>query len=173
MIIQSKSFLDKIAKGEKEFSDSPYGDEVKNDRNIFPEIGNEKGRGLGDLDGEKWSGREEIQEAEDGQLAIDVYQDNDYVIIKSIVGGVRPEDLDVSVTSDMVTIKGSREKSEEIAEDNYYYQECFWGSFSRSVILPCDIKTDQVEALMKNGILTIRLPKVEKNSATRIEVRGE
>jgi HSP20 family protein len=113
------------------------------------------------------------EEAEDGQLAIDVYQDDDYIVIKSIVGGVRPEDLDLTVTSDMVTIKGSRTKNEEVAEDNYYYQECFWGSFSRSVILPCDIKTEQVEASMKNGILTIKMPKVEKNSSTKIEVKGE
>jgi HSP20 family protein len=164
--------LDKIAKGEKEFFDSPQGSE-KRDRNIFIETENEKEHRVEGLGKENWSGNEEALEAEDGQLAIDVYQDNDYVIIKSIVGGVRPEDLDVSVTSDMVTIKGSREKNEEIAEDNYYYQECFWGSFSRSVILPCDIKTDQVEASMKNGILTVKLPKVEKNSATKIEVRGE
>jgi HSP20 family protein len=73
----------------------------------------------------------------------------------------------------MVTIRGSRENSQEVAEENYYYQECFWGSFSRSVILPCDIKIDQVEASMKNGILTIKMPKVEKNSATKIQVKGE
>jgi HSP20 family protein len=60
-----------------------------------------------------------------------------------------------------------------VSEDNYYYKECFWGSFSRSVILPCDIKTDMVEASMKNGVLTIRMPKVEKNLTTKVAVRGE
>lgn len=132
-----------------------------------------KSYGRGEVERASWMGDEAGEEIEDGQLALDVYQDNDYVVIKSIIGGIRPEDLDLTVTADMVTIKGTRRNYEEVDEDNYYYKECFWGSFSRSVILPCDIKTDQVEALMKNGVLTIRLPKVEKNCATKISVQGE
>jgi HSP20 family protein len=93
--------------------------------------------------------------------------------VKSIIGGVRSEDLDISVTSDMVTIKGVRKNTDNVDDDDYYYQECFWGSFSRSVILPCDIRTDKVEATMKNGILTIKLPKIEKDSSTKIEVKEE
>lgn len=115
----------------------------------------------------------ENEEEEEGQLAIDVYQDDDTVFIKSIIGGVRPEDLDLTVKNDMVTIKGSRSNSMEISSNDYYYQECFWGSFSRSVILPCDIKVDEVEASMKNGILTIKMPKAEKYSTTKIRVIGE
>lgn len=172
MVKQKKSFLDKIVGQEEDFSDDSGRREDAKVSSIVVE----------DEDGVKerreemessWIGDGQEDEEEDGQLAIDVYQDDDYVVIKSIVGGIRPEDLDLSVTSDMVTIRGSREKSEEISEENYYYQECFWGSFSRSVILPCDIKIDQVEASMKNGILTIKMPKVEKNSATKIKVKGE
>lgn len=167
---QNKSFLEKIVKSEKDptynFDDGQKG----MPESVMVENKNEQGYENRLAANENW-GKEEVEE--DGQLAIDVYQDDDYIVIKSIIGGIRPEDLDLSVTSDMVTIKGTRQRSEEVKEENYYYQECFWGSFSRSVILPCDIKTDQVEASMKNGILTIRLPKVEKNSATKIQVMGE
>lgn len=167
---QKKSFLDKIVGSEKETALEVEQPETQEEFAAAIGVDDQDGQVLREQEMENsWVGEDD----EDGQLAIDVYQDEDYVYIKSIVGGVRPEDLDLAVTSDMVTIKGSRERNEEIAEENYYYQECFWGSFSRSVILPCDIKTDQVEATMKNGILTIKMPKVEKNSATRIQVRGE
>ena len=73
----------------------------------------------------------------------------------------------------MVTIKGARKNPDEIKTEDYYYQECFWGNFSRSVILPCDIKTDEVKATMKNGILTIKLPRIEKNSSMKVKVEEE
>ena len=112
-------------------------------------------------------------DGEEGQLTIDVYQSGDFVGVKSIIGGARSDDLDISITSDMVTIKGARKNPDEVKAEDYYYQECFWGNFSRSVILPCDIKTDKVRATMKNGILTIKLPKIEKNSSMRIKVEEE
>jgi len=121
-----------------------------------------------DSDNNKESG-----DSEEGQLTIDVYQSGDFIVIKSIIGGARSDDLDISITSDMVTIKGVRENPDEIKADDYYYQECFWGNFSRSVILPCDIKIDEVKATMKNGILTIKLPKIEKNSSVRVKVEEE
>jgi len=173
MMKQNKSFLDRISGSSKDESDEPEQNVSVARASVPVEDKEDRRYNEGETDasvGENWGEEEEFEE---GQLAIDVYQDNDFVVIKSIVGGIRPEELDLSVTNDMVTIKGSRERNEEISEENYYYQECFWGSFSRSVILPCDIRTDQVEASMKNGILTIRMPKMEKNSATRIEVKGE
>lgn len=169
MMTQKRSFLDKIVSAEKE---DPFG--------VVAQMNLQGREAVSIKDEDSRLSREEEkvnslggEAEEDGQLAIDVYQDDDYVVIKSIVGGVRPEDLDLSVTNDMVTIRGSRERSEEVSGDNYYYQECFWGSFSRSVILPCDIKIDSVEASMKDGVLTVKMPKVEKNSATKIQVRGE
>ncbi|MCK4799416.1 Hsp20/alpha crystallin family protein [Candidatus Parcubacteria bacterium] len=122
---------------------------------------------------EKWITDEESTSDEEGQLTVDVYKTKDLIIIKSIIGGVRPEDLDISVTSDMVTIKGKRSNSNNVVPDDYYYQECFWGNFSRSIILPNDIKTEGVEATIKNGILTVKLPKIEKNSSMKIEVKSE
>jgi HSP20 family protein len=108
----------------------------------------------------------------EGQLTIDVYQTDDEVIIKSTIAGVKPEDLDVSINNDMVTIKGERKQEDEVSMDNYYYQECYWGLFSRSVILPVEIIADKAEAIMKNGILTLKLPKADTTKTRKIQVRG-
>jgi len=106
----------------------------------------------------------------EGQLTIDVYQTPTEIVIKSTIAGVSPEDLDITITNDMVTIKGKREKDEVISDGDYYYQECYWGAFSRSVILPVDVEAEKAEAGMKNGILTLRLPKVEKVKTRKIRV---
>lgn len=108
----------------------------------------------------------------EGQLTIDVYQTEDFVVIKSTIAGVKPEDLDVSINNDMITIKGERKNDEEITGENYYYQECYWGTFSRSVVLPVDVLPDKIEASLKNGILTIRLPKADTTKTKKIQVRG-
>ena len=112
------------------------------------------------------------QEDGEGQLTIDVYQTDNDVVIKSTIAGVKPEDLDVSIVNDMITIRGARRQDEEVAQENYYYQECYWGTFSRSVILPVDVLPDKVEASMKNGILTIRMPKADTTRTKKIQVRG-
>jgi len=108
----------------------------------------------------------------EGQLTIDVYQTDTEIVIKSTIAGVKPEDLDVSINNDMVTIKGERKTEEAVNAENYYYQECYWGHFSRSVVLPVDIISDKAEASLKNGILTIRLPKADTTKIKRIQVRG-
>ncbi len=108
----------------------------------------------------------------EGQLTIDVYQTESDIVIKSTIAGVKPEDLDVSINNDMVTIRGERKNEEQVSEENYYYQECYWGNFSRSVILPVDVVAEKIEASMKNGILTIRLPKADNNKTKKIQVRG-
>ncbi len=120
--------------------------------------------------------REENQsndlENNEGQLTIDVYQTDNDIVIKSTIAGVKPEDLDVSINNDMLTIRGERKNDEQVIEENYYYQECYWGSFSRSVILPIDVVADKIEASMKNGILTVRMPKADSNKSKKIQVRG-
>ncbi len=115
---------------------------------------------------ESWAGDSE------GQLTIDVYQTDNDIVIKSTIAGVKPEDLDVSINNDMVTIRGDRKNEEKVEGENYYYQECYWGTFSRSVILPVEVIADKAEATMKNGILTIRLPKADTTKTKRIQVRG-
>lgn len=108
----------------------------------------------------------------EGQLTIDVYQTEEAIMIKSTIAGVTAEDLDISIDNDMVSIQGERRNCDEVSEKNYYYQECYWGSFSRSVILPCDVKADEAQADLKNGILTIILPKANATRAKKIQVKG-
>lgn len=114
-----------------------------------------------------------MEESYDGQLAVDVYQTKKEIIIKSTIAGVKLEDIDILVSNDMVTIRGRRQKEESIAEEDYFYQECYWGGFSRAIILPTDIKTDQVAATLKNGILTVVLPKASREKSRVVPVKEE
>lgn len=108
----------------------------------------------------------------EGQLTIDVYEMNDIIVIKSTIAGVRAEDLDVNINNDMVTIKGERMKDETVPESAYFYQELYWGTFTRSVILPSEVQHEKIEASMKNGILTVRLPKKDEARNKKISVKG-
>jgi HSP20 family protein len=109
----------------------------------------------------------------EGQLTIDVYQTPQEIIIKSAVAGVRPEDIDISIVNDMVTIKGQRSQEETVKSDDYFYQECYWGRFSRSVILPVEVDSDRINASLRNGILTIRMPKLDKAKIKKIKIKSE
>jgi HSP20 family protein len=108
----------------------------------------------------------------EGQLNIDMYQTKDNVIIKSTIAGVRPEDIDITVANDMVSIKGARRKEENISQEDYFYQECYWGNFSRSVIVPVDIDSESIEADLKDGILTVVIPKAAKAKTKKVKVKG-
>lgn len=108
----------------------------------------------------------------EGALNIDMYQTKDNVIIKSTIAGVRPDDIDITVANDMVTVKGTRQREETINQDDYFYQECYWGSFSRSVIVPVDIDSEEIEADLKDGILTIVIPKAAKAKTKKVKVKG-
>ncbi len=111
-------------------------------------------------------------EDDEGQLTVDVYQTPDAIVIKSTIAGVKPEDLDVSITNDMVTIRGLRRHDEEVSESDYFYRECYWGGFSRSIILPVDIVAEKADASLKDGILTIRIPKAEALVTKKVKVRS-
>lgn len=120
-----------------------------------------------------WQDEPEVADNDiEGQLTIDVYQTETDIVIKSTIAGVKPENLDVGINNDMITIKGDRVNEEEVTDDNYYYQECYWGSFSRSLVLPTDVLVDKIDATLKNGILTIRLPKADTTKTKKIQVRG-
>lgn len=190
MTKQKKSFLDKIISSEKEEKQNKgsvtFEENSENDEDVLSEIEaikkieSESGESIEEKEEKRFSGNKkedgnnkESGDGEEGQLTIDVYQSGDFIVVKSIIGGARSDDLDISITSDMVTIRGARKNPDEVKTEDYYYQECFWGNFSRSVILPCDIKTDEVKATIKNGILTIKLPKIEKNSSMKIKVEEE
>jgi HSP20 family protein len=108
----------------------------------------------------------------EGQLTIDMYQTKDNVIIKSTIAGVKPDDIDITVANDMVTIRGERSRDFEASAEDYFYQECYWGSFSRSVVLPVDVDIENISADLKDGILTVVLPKAAKAKAKKIRVGG-
>ena len=191
MTKQKQSFLDKIGSSDDNDEIQEKDIEIKNsvDENLSSDLEerlkeeeiaeNEKDdmaldeTERKDENDKEWFDKESGSSDEEGQLTVDVYKTEEDIVIKSIIGGVRSEDLDISVTNDMVTIKGKRNNIDEVVEDDYYYQECFWGNFSRSIILPCDIKAEGVEATIKNGILTIKLPKIEKNTSMKIEIKEE
>ncbi len=111
-------------------------------------------------------------ETDDGQLTVDVYQNANDIVIKTMIAGVKPEDLDISITRDMVTIKGSREESHEANEGDYFTKELYWGSFSRTILLPQEIEVESAEAVEKHGLLIIKLPKVDKGKQTRLKVKS-
>jgi len=116
------------------------------------------------------SAKKEPRQEGEGQLTIDVFQTEDDVVIQSTIAGVSDKDLDISVTNDMVTIKGARMPEQKVRSSDYYYQELYWGPFSRSIILPVDVDADSAKASMKNGILTIRLPKLDRIRTKKIKV---
>jgi HSP20 family protein len=107
---------------------------------------------------------------EEGQLTVDVYQTEDDIVIMSAIAGVTADDMDIAITNDMVTIKGKRSFDRAIDESDYYYQELYWGPFSRSIILPEDIDVEKANASMKNGVLTIRLPKLAKSRMKKVKI---
>jgi HSP20 family protein len=107
---------------------------------------------------------------EEGQLSIDVFDTPQNLVVKSTIAGVKPENLDISINEDILTVRGKRHLEEEISEENYLYRECYWGSFSRSLILPCEIKANKIKAELENGVLTIILPKEKPSKEINIKV---
>ncbi|MFA6608471.1 MAG: Hsp20/alpha crystallin family protein [Candidatus Paceibacterota bacterium] len=111
-------------------------------------------------------------EMEEGELSVDVYQTPTEIIIEAMVAGVKPEDLHLSITRDMVTIKGRREGNTQITHDDYFYKELYWGSFTRTILLPHEVEIEEAEAVEKHGLLIIRLPKVDKARQTKLKVKS-
>jgi HSP20 family protein len=114
-----------------------------------------------------------MDEEEEAQLTIDMYQTPEEIIIQTIIAGIDPADLNVDITPEMITIQGRREKSHTASDEDYFYQELYWGAFSRSIILPQEIDIEGSEAKMKNGLLTIRLPKLDKKRVHKLKVKNE
>ncbi len=124
------------------------------------------------IDDENQQSESSSWEESDGELSVDVYDDKDRIIVKTMVAGVRPEDLDISITRDMVTIKGTRLEEQEITKDNYYHQELYWGSFSRTIMLPAEIDIEESNATEKYGLLILTLPKIDKERRTQLRVKN-
>jgi HSP20 family molecular chaperone IbpA len=111
-------------------------------------------------------------EMEEGELSVDVYQTNAEIIIEAMVAGVKPEDLHLSITRDMVTIKGRRDGNTQVTHDDYFYKELYWGTFTRTILLPHEVEIEEAEAVEKHGLLIIRLPKLDKARQAKLKVKS-
>jgi HSP20 family protein len=109
---------------------------------------------------------------EEGELSVDVYQTANEIIIEAMVAGVKPEDLHLSITRDMVTVKGRRDGNTSVTHDDYFYKELYWGTFTRTILLPHEVEIEEAEAVEKHGLLIIRLPKVDKARQTKLKVKS-
>jgi len=109
----------------------------------------------------------------EGELAIDVYETENDIVVQSTIGGIKPENLDISIENDMVTIRGNREHLVEKEGKNYIYQECYWGSFARKIILPEEVDETKIKATTKNGILTLVMPKLHKRKKKKVAIKLE
>ena len=128
--------------------------------------------------GDEWDSEEEYEDNDDmpaqqeGELPVDMYQTGDSIVIRALVAGVSPNDLEISITRDMVTVRGLRQEAQEAHESNYHHRELFWGSFTRTIILPEEVIIDEADAQEKHGLLEIRLPKLDKNRSTQLRVKS-
>ena len=105
-----------------------------------------------------------------GQLAVDVYQTKEHIFVVAPVPGVSKADLDLSIVESTLTIRGSRKEAKEVRKSDYFVQECYWGEFSRSIILPVQVKEDEAEAELKDGMLTVKISKAEQDKVKKINI---
>ena len=108
----------------------------------------------------------------EGQLAVDVYQTENEFCIQAPIAGVEAEDIDVALENEMLTIRGERKEPDQEKQKEYFYQECYWGPFSRQIILPEDIDTQRIKATLSKGILTIKIPRVRKIKKKKIVIQA-
>jgi len=118
---------------------------------------------------EKAASRFEV-EATEGQLAVDVFQTKEAIVVKTAIAGVKPEDIHVSISNDVLTIRGKRELGHTVRDEEYYYRECYWGAFSRSIVLPLEVQQDKIDAVFKNGVLTVTLPKRNPEKSVKLKI---
>jgi HSP20 family protein len=110
------------------------------------------------------------EDAVPGQLAVDVYETKERLVVKGRVAGVNKSDLDVSIADNTLSIRGTLSAGNEDDVENYFVQECYWGEFSRSIALPVPVKEDEIEAVLKDGVLTISFTKLKQDSVKKIQV---
>jgi len=130
---------------------------------------------FGDRSGGDWltTAEEPAPEIEEmGELSVDVYQTDSEIVVQAMIAGVRPEDLNLSITREMVTLEGRRQKTVEAESDGYFMRELYWGAFNRKILLPCEVEPDEAEAFEKNGLLTLRMPKIDKARTQKVKVRS-
>ena len=109
-----------------------------------------------------------------GKLTLDVFENEDYLFVQSAIAGVEVDDLDISIENDVLEIKGQRIKPDDGKEKrNYFIQECYWGPFSREIVLQKEVDNSRVEASIKKGVLTIKMPKIERERKRKIKLKNK
>ena len=128
--------------------------------------------GMGDDDSSAPQPQDEWEEEEavPGQLAVDVFETREKLVVKARTAGVNKNDLDVSIADNTLSIRGTLSAGEEAGVENYFVQEWYWGEFSRSIALPVPVKEDEIEAVLKDGVLTISFTKLKQDSVKKIQV---
>lgn len=116
--------------------------------------------------------REAEEPSADGQLPVDVFQNPNEIIIRTFIAGVRADEINLSISRDMVVIEGSREEQEQIIDSDFFIRELFWGTFARTILLPEEVDVDASTANAKDGFLTITLPKLDKKRQTKLRVKA-
>lgn len=169
-MIKKPSFFSRLShNNDDRYDDSYFGDPVPGEQAAVEIPEQEERRMRVPLRGNSSRYADEDQE---GELAVDVYQTSDAIVVKALVAGVQPIALDISLTREMLTISGNRTDEREVEEDNYFFRELYWGSFSRTILLPEEVDVEAAEASEKHGILMIRLPKINKKKETKLKVRA-
>lgn len=165
-MIKKRSFLERLT-GSIRMDDEEESTTPKEEPSKKITLNGKDIEGLGN--NEKDSNWEEEQEAE---LTIDLYQTPGEIIIQTMIAGVHPDNLSINITRDSITIRGKREENQSINKENYFVQELYWGTFSRTMSLPEEVNPEEAEAIEKHGLLIIRLPKIDKNKETKLKVKS-
>lgn len=165
----AKSFFSKLTGGGDDYDN--FFDDPKATRAVFEGKGGERHAHLS-MGRDKEAAAIPLGEEPAGELAVDVYQTPEAIVVKALIAGVHPGSIDISLSREMVTVSGTRADEKEVDEDHYFQRELYWGSFSRTILLPEEIDVDLAEASEKHGVLMIRLPKVNKKRQTKLKVRS-
>jgi HSP20 family protein len=164
--MKKSSFFSRITGAADQESDADYFGSIPGQDSQFEGEGVER-RTHVQPRAQDWNTGDEPQ----GELAVDVYQTPDAIVVKALVAGVQPTSIDIALTREMLTVSGTREDEREVEDDGYFQRELYWGSFSRTILLPEEVDVDMAEASEKHGILMIRLPKINKKRQTKLKVR--
>jgi HSP20 family molecular chaperone IbpA len=167
-MIKKKSFLERLT-GSIRFEDNDENEEESSFEESNRKSNLKENRELKDKPSQKEAKWEEEIDAE---LTVDVYQTPSDIVVQTMVAGVHPDNLSITITRDMITIRGKREENQSIDKDNFFVQELYWGSFSRTISLPEEVDPEEAEAVERHGLLIIKLPKLDKNRETKLKIKS-
>lgn len=167
---KKRSFLDKLTgRGGYEEEELEYEEQYEEDSSDRIERGVIKNRGQFANDNRSsWAD----EQGDEGELSIDMYQTPDNLIIRTMIPGVKKEDLDIALSRDTLTVRGKRSEDARIADEHYFHRELYWGAFSRTVSLPHEVDIEGAEATEKDGMLTLTLPRIDKGRQTKLKIKS-